>query len=45
MKEPQYLIKSDTSDHLAVHKGWVLQKLKRNNEHGENNNDVTLTSH
>jgi hypothetical protein len=29
MKEPQYLIKSDTSDPLAVHKGWVLQKLKK----------------
>jgi Hypervirulence associated proteins TUDOR domain len=27
-EEPQYLIKSDTTDHLAMHKGSVLKKLK-----------------
>lgn len=27
-EEPQYLIKSDTTDHLAMHKGSALQKLK-----------------
>lgn len=27
-KEPQYLIKSDTTDHLAMHKGSALKKLK-----------------
>ena len=26
--EPQYLIKSDTTDHLAMHKGSALQKLQ-----------------
>jgi Hypervirulence associated proteins TUDOR domain len=26
-KEPQYLIKSDTTDHLAMHKGSALKKL------------------
>jgi hypothetical protein len=28
-EEPQYLIKSDTTDHLAMHKGAALRKLKR----------------
>ena len=27
-EEPQYLIKSDTTDHLAMHKGSALTKLK-----------------
>jgi hypothetical protein len=27
-EEPQYLIKSDTTDHLAMHKGSVLMKFK-----------------
>ena len=27
-EEPQYLIKSDTTDHLAMHKGTALRKLK-----------------
>jgi Hypervirulence associated proteins TUDOR domain len=27
--EPQYLIKSDKTDHLAMHKGSALKKLKR----------------
>ena len=28
-EEPQYLIKSDTTDHLAMHKGSALTKLKK----------------
>ena len=27
--EPQYLIKSDTTDHLAMHKGSALEKLQK----------------
>ena len=27
-EEPQYLIKSDTTDHLAMHKGSALKVLK-----------------
>ena len=27
-EEPQYLIKSDPTDHLAMHKGSALKKLK-----------------
>jgi hypothetical protein len=27
-EEPQYLIKSDTTDHLAMHKGLALRKVK-----------------
>jgi hypothetical protein len=27
-QEPQYLIKSDTTDHLAMHKGSALKKLQ-----------------
>jgi hypothetical protein len=27
--EPQYLIESDETDHLAMHKGPALRKLKR----------------
>lgn len=27
-EEPQYLIKSDTTDHLAMHKGSALKKIK-----------------
>lgn len=26
--EPQYLIKSDKTDHLAMHKGTALRKLR-----------------
>ena len=29
-EEPQYLIKSDKTDHLAMHKGSALQKIARN---------------
>ena len=28
IEEPQYLIQSDTTDHLAMHKGSALTKLK-----------------
>jgi len=28
-EEPQYIIKSDKTDHLAIHKGSALKKLKR----------------
>jgi Hypervirulence associated proteins TUDOR domain len=28
-KEPQYLIKSDTTDHLAMHKGPALRKVRK----------------
>jgi hypothetical protein len=28
-EEPQYLIKSDKTDHMAMHKGSALKKLKR----------------
>ncbi|HLK65026.1 MAG TPA: DUF2945 domain-containing protein [Bryobacteraceae bacterium] len=27
--EPQYLIKSDTTDHLAMHKGSALKKIQK----------------
>jgi hypothetical protein len=27
-EEPQYLIKSDKTDHMAMHKGSALKKLK-----------------
>jgi hypothetical protein len=27
-EEPQFLIKSDTTDHLAMHKGSALKKIK-----------------
>ena len=30
-EEPQYLIKSDITDHLAMHKGSALRKLRKNN--------------
>ena len=28
-EEPRYLIKSDKTDHLAMHKGAALRKLRR----------------
>jgi hypothetical protein len=28
-EEPQYLIKSDTTDHLAMHKGAALRKISK----------------
>ena len=29
-EEPQYLIKSDKTNHMAMHKGAALKKLRRN---------------
>jgi len=29
-EKPQYLIKSDKTDHLAMHKASVLKKLRKN---------------
>lgn len=29
-EEPQYLIKSDKTDHLAMHKGTALKKIGKN---------------
>ncbi|MGA2061255.1 MAG: DUF2945 domain-containing protein [Thermoguttaceae bacterium] len=28
-EEPQYLIESDTTDHLAMHKGPALRKIRK----------------
>jgi hypothetical protein len=28
-EEPQYIIKSDKTDHLAIHKGSTLKKIKK----------------
>lgn len=28
-EEPQYLIKSDTTDHMAMHKGLALKKINK----------------
>ena len=28
-EEPQYLIKSDKTDHMAMHKGSALKRLKK----------------
>lgn len=39
-EEPQYLIKSDKTDHLAVHKGTALTKIAR--KHGMSTNRSTL---
>jgi hypothetical protein len=30
-EDPQYLIKSDKTDHMAMHKGAALKKLGRSN--------------
>ena len=35
-EEPQYLIKSDKTDHLAMHKGAALKKLRRNTRSSKN---------
>ena len=29
-EEPQYLIKSDKTDHIAIHKGTALRKIAKN---------------
>ncbi len=31
-EEPQYLIKSDKTDHLAMHKGSALKKIRKIND-------------
>jgi hypothetical protein len=31
-EEPQYLIKSDKTDHLSMHKGSALQKIEKKKE-------------
>jgi hypothetical protein len=31
-EEPQYLIKSDTTDHMAMHRGSALKKLESKQE-------------
>jgi len=31
-EEPQYLIKSDKTDHLAIHKGAALKKVPKTKE-------------
>ena len=28
-EEPQYIIKSDKTDHLAIHKGSALKRVKK----------------
>jgi len=30
-EEPQYLIKSDKTDHMAMHKGSALRSIRKNN--------------
>lgn len=31
-EEPQYIIKSDTTDHIAIHKGSALKKVDKSKE-------------
>jgi hypothetical protein len=31
-EEPQYLIKSDKTDHMAMHKGSALKKISQNKD-------------
>ncbi|HKT34134.1 MAG TPA: DUF2945 domain-containing protein [Nitrospira sp.] len=38
-EEPQYLIKSDKTDHLAMHKGTALRKIAR--KYGASNDRST----
>ena len=33
--EPQFLIKSDKTDHLAVHKGSALRKIRKRGRRGK----------
>ena len=33
-EEPQYLIESDTTDHLAMHKGSALKKIRKGKRAG-----------
>lgn len=32
-KEPQYIIKSDITNHLAMHKGTILRRVKKQRVH------------
>ena len=34
-EEPQYLIKSDKTDHMAMHKGSALKKIRISNSQSE----------
>jgi 7-keto-8-aminopelargonate synthetase-like enzyme len=36
-EEPQYLIKSDKTDHMAMHKGSALKNSRANDERVEDN--------
>jgi hypothetical protein len=38
-EEPQYLIESDKTDHLAMHKGSALRKLRGPRERGRRRED------
>ena len=33
-EEPQYLIESDTTDHLAMHKGSALKRIRKSKRAG-----------
>ncbi len=44
-EEPQYLIKSDTTDHLAVHKGSALKNLKSKKEPSAKRSGFTSHHH
>lgn len=35
-EQPQYLIESDKTDHLAIHKGSALKKLRKTNPRPKN---------
>jgi hypothetical protein len=35
-EQPQYLIESDKTDHLAMHKGSALKKLRKNKPSSKN---------
>ncbi len=37
-EEPQYLIKSDKTDHMAMHKGSALKKIKKSTRDKKNVN-------
>jgi hypothetical protein len=36
-EHPQYIIKSDKSDHIAIHKGSALKKVGRTTKNGKGN--------
>src|SRR5207302_4697055 len=41
-EEPQYLIKSDKTNHLALHKGSALKKMKKSKQMTANQEVVTM---